>query len=89
MKRILFLLPLLIIYSGCREKNSFMVHGNVKGEKSGYIYLSHVELDSPQLVDSAKIKGNGSFKFRVKASEPDFYQVSFSNSNFITLLAAP
>jgi len=89
MKRILFLLPLLIIYSGCREKNSFMVHGKVKGEQSGYIYLSHVELDSPQLIDSAKIKGNGNFRFNVKASEPDFYQVSFSNSNFITLLAAP
>jgi thiol-disulfide isomerase/thioredoxin len=89
MKRLLFLLPVILIYSGCKEKNSFTVQGNIKGEKSGYVYLNHLDLDTPVFVDSAKIKSNGNFKFRIKASEPDFYQVCLSNTNFITILAEP
>jgi len=89
MKRIFFLLPVILIFSGCRDKNSFTIQGTIKGEKSGYVYINHLDLDTPVLIDSAKIKGSGSFKINVKASEPDFYLVSLSPSNFITLLAEP
>ena len=40
-------------------------------------------------VDSAKIRKKGSFRFRIKAEEPDFYQVGDSTGDFVTLLASP
>jgi thiol-disulfide isomerase/thioredoxin len=89
MKRILFLLALVIFISGCKEKGKFSVSGVIKDSKEKYIYLNRLDVDTPVLIDSIKIGGNGSFKIKVKASEPEFYQLGFSNSNFITLLAEP
>jgi hypothetical protein len=89
MKRILFLLAIVILYSGCEEKNSFRIHGVIKGNSSEHIYINRLDLDTPILIDSVKINKNGSFRIKIKATEPDFYQVSLSAENFITLLAEP
>lgn len=89
MKRIFFLVTIIILYSGCKEKNSFNVRGVIKGKPSDHIYFSRLDLDTPVLIDSAKINNDGKFRIRIKAPEPDFYQVSISPDNFITLLAEP
>ena len=46
-------------------------------------------MNTPVFIDSAKIKKSGKFSFKVKAGEPDFYQVGYSESDFMTLLAEP
>jgi len=89
MKRILFLLTLVIIFTGCNYKNQFAVNGVIKDSKTKYIYLNKLDVDTPILIDSAKISRKGSFRFKVKATGPDFYQLGFSTTNFITLLAEP
>ncbi|HKK42977.1 MAG TPA: TlpA disulfide reductase family protein [Bacteroidales bacterium] len=89
MKRVLFILALVVIFSGCRDKDSFTVDGIVKGRKEKYIYLNRLDVNTAVFLDSAKIKRSGHFSFRVKASYPDFYQLGFSKSDFITLLAGP
>jgi len=89
MKRILFLLALVLIFSGCKDKSKFTVNGVVKDSKEKYIYLNRLDVDTPVLIDSAKISRKGSFRFRVKAKGADFYQLGFSTTNFITLLAEP
>jgi thiol-disulfide isomerase/thioredoxin len=89
MKRIIFLLTLVIIITGCNHKNQFSVNGVIKDSKTKYIYLSKQDVDTPILIDSAKISRKGSFRFKVKATGPDFYQLGFSTTNFITLLAEP
>jgi hypothetical protein len=89
MKRIQFLLALVIIFSGCKDKGTFSVDGVFKGEKVKYIYLNRLDVDTPVLIDSSKISEKGRFRLRVKTSEPDFYQLGFSASDFITLLAVP
>jgi thiol-disulfide isomerase/thioredoxin len=86
MKRILFLLSLFVVFSGCKDKDRFSINGIIKDSKQKYIYLNRVEVDTPILIDSAKISKSGSFRFRVKATGSEFYQLGFSNSNFITLL---
>ncbi len=90
MKRsfILFAVVLLVIHA-CKNESSFIVKGLIKGDKKDYIHISRVDVNTPVLIDSAKVSKNGSFKFRVKADLPDFYQVGFSSSDFITLLATP
>ena len=89
MKRIFFLVTIIILYSGCKEKNSFNVRGVIKGKTSEHIYFNRLDLDTPVLIDSAKINNDGKFRMRIRATEPDFYQVSISPDNFITLLAEP
>jgi len=89
MKRILFLLTLVIIYSSCQDKSKFSVTGVIKGETKKQIYLNRLEVDNLVFIDSAKVNSKGEFRFRVKATDADFYQIGFSESDFITLLAEP
>jgi hypothetical protein len=89
MKRTIFLLALVISISGCKDKNSFYVNGVITANKEKHIYMNRVDVDTPVLIDSAKISKKGAFRFKVRASEADFYQVGFSSKDFITLLAEP
>jgi thiol-disulfide isomerase/thioredoxin len=89
MKRILFLLALVLVFSGCNKNSRFSVDGVINGKNKKSIFISRVDIDTPVLLDSAKIKKNGRFRFRVKAAEVNFYQLSFSSSDFMTLLAEP
>ena len=89
MKRLLFLLTLAIFTAGCKDKDSFIIRGVIKGETKKYLLLNRVDVDTPVMIDSAKINKKGEFRFRVKASEADFYQVGLSSANFITILAEP
>jgi Thioredoxin-like len=89
MKRILFLLALIFIFPGCKNKGTFSVDGVIKGGTKRNIYINRVDVDTPVLIDSSKISRKGVFRFKVKASEADFYQLGFSSTDFITLLAEP
>jgi peroxiredoxin len=80
---------LAFMAAACKDKNSFTVNGVIKDKTNKYIYINKVDVNNPILIDSAKIGKKGAFHFNVKASEPDFYQLGFSTSNFITLLAEP
>jgi hypothetical protein len=87
MKKILILIIPLIFASGCRKSSVFTVDGSVKNNSKDYIYINKVDINTPILLDSSKISRKGNFRFRIKAGEPDFYQVGYSSSDFITLLA--
>ena len=89
MKRIFFLLLPALLAAACKDKNSFTVDGVIKGNPEKYIYINKVDVNTPVLIDSAKINKKGAFRFYIKASYPDFYQLGFSTTNFITLLAEP
>ena len=89
MKRILFLFTLIFIFSGCKDKGTFTVDGVIKDGTEKYIYISRVDVDTPVLIDSSRISKKGGFRFRVKASAAEFYQLAFNPTNFITLLAEP
>ncbi|HEX2968276.1 MAG TPA: TlpA disulfide reductase family protein [Bacteroidales bacterium] len=92
MKRIIYLSAfVLLLFSACENKSSFVVKGLIKDNKKGkgYIQLNRVDVNIPVFIDSAKVSKGGRFKFRVKAGLPDFYQLGFSSSDFVTLLASP
>jgi thiol-disulfide isomerase/thioredoxin len=89
MKRILFLLALVLLFSGCKDKKNFTVTGVVRDTKEKNIYLSRLDIDTPVLIDSAKISRKGSFRLKVKTKGAEFYQIGFASTNFITLLAEP
>lgn len=87
-KTILILLP-VIVFSACQSKHSFTISGVINENKNKKIYLNRINVDTPVLIDSSSVTKKGTFSFRVKATEPDFYQLGFSASDFITILAEP
>lgn len=89
MKRsLIFLIPLLIA-AGCQSKNTFTINGVVKEPKNKTVLLNRVNVNTLVFIDSSKIRNNGKFKLIIKATEPDFYRLGFSNTDFIILLAEP
>jgi thiol-disulfide isomerase/thioredoxin len=89
MKQLVFLLTLVIIISGCKGKSSFTVDGVTKGKTDKTVFINRLDVDTPVFLDSVKVRKSGKFHFRIKASEPDFYIVGFTNADFITILAEP
>jgi len=89
MKRIIIFISLVIIFSGCNEKSKFSINGVLKKTTKKYIYLSRIDVNTPVFIDSVKINSKGKFSVKIKAAEADFYQLGFSKSDFITLLAEP
>jgi len=79
----------LILITGCSNKNSIRIDGNLKNKNHKKIYLNRIDVDTYVKIDSVWIKNNGNFRFRIKANEPDFYQVGLTDSDFMTILAEP
>lgn len=91
MKQYLILIISFLFVTGCTNKESFTIKGSLTPgtDTTKMIYISRVNVDEIIPVDSAKINAKGAFRVRVKAEEPDFYQVGSSSDNYITLLATP
>jgi thiol-disulfide isomerase/thioredoxin len=80
---------ILLLITGCAKKNGFRIEGKLQDHSGEYIKLKRVDVNISVSLDSVKIKSNGSFRFKVKASVPEFYEVGLSDADFITLLAQP
>jgi hypothetical protein len=89
LKRYLVLIIPVLIAAGCRNNNVFTVDGSLKDINHKYIYISKVDIDTPVLIDSSKISSKGLFRFKIKATETDFYQVGYSEADFVNLMAQP
>jgi peroxiredoxin len=89
IKRFLTVSISLILLAGCSNKNSIRIDGNFKNKSHKKIYLNRIDVDTNVKIDSARIKNNGNFRFRIKANEPDFYQIGVTDSDFMTVLAEP
>jgi thiol-disulfide isomerase/thioredoxin len=89
MKRtLIFLLPVLLT-AGCQNNKTFTVSGLIKEPGKKVVYLNRINVNTPVLIDSSEINTKGAFRFKVKADEPDFYQLGYSETDFITVLAEP
>ncbi len=88
MKKYLFITLLFAAGIACTRKDQLTINGTTGQKEGENVYLSKVDINIPVIIDSAKIKSNGSFRFRIKATEPDFYQLG-NTSDFVTLLASP
>jgi thiol-disulfide isomerase/thioredoxin len=89
VKKLLYFSLGLLIISGCSDKNRFTLDGVSEINKGKSINIYRVDVDTPFLIDSARISSKGTFRFRIEATEPDFYQVGFSETDYVTLLALP
>ena len=89
MRKYLIILALVVISSGCRKSSHFTVNGILKESNQEYLYIRRVDINTQTLIDSSRIAKDGSFRFRIPSKEPDFYQIGYSETDFVTLLAEP
>ena len=89
MKRIASLFLFVLILAGCSDKNTIRINGNFKTKDHKKIYLGRIDVDTYVRLDSARIKRNGNFSFKLRGADPEFYQLGVSQTDFITLLATP
>lgn len=84
MKKYLFLLS-VVLFSGitfmsCKSERTFEIKGELSSVEDETLFLEHRGLGGIVLLDSVKLKNNGTFKFREKAPEnPEFYQLRIGN----------
>ena len=79
----------VLLLTACAKRENITITGNYSGGGHDYIYLTVIDVHIPVIVDSAKINRAGNFRISVEAEEPNFYNVGFDDSEFITLLAYP
>ena len=88
MRKILILLIPIFIF-GCNKNEYLKIQGTIPDAEGKYLILENIEINTPIVLDSIKIKKSGHFEFKVPVKEPDFYQIRLSKENFISLLAEP
>jgi len=88
MKKYLIIPFIIAVSFACNRKNQFTISATTQLKAGDYVFLSNVDVNVPVLIDSAKIKSDGSFRIKVSAEETDFYQVG-KGSDFATILASP
>ena len=89
VKRTLILFCMVAALSACQSRNSITVKGTLEKPAGEYVRLWHVDVNVSNLIDSAKVKSNGSFSLKFDAEGPEFYQLGYSQSDFVTLIGFP
>ena len=73
MKKIYFLIPLIILSSCSSHRNKMIVTGNIDGLKKGTLYLQKQQDSIITSLDSILIDGSSEFVLETEIEEPDIY----------------
>ena len=80
MKKTLIVLLILIGMISCKQHNKFHITGSVKDAKGEMLYFEHSGLLKTTILDSVRLRPNGSFKFKSdRPAYPDFYRLRLDN----------
>ncbi|MRT91532.1 TlpA disulfide reductase family protein [Ancylomarina sp. 16SWW S1-10-2] len=88
MKKLLFVLPLLLLFA-CNQEPTVKIKGRIQKGDGITLYLDKLHTASAETIDSVKLDKDGDFRFKTKSTEPGFYLLRLSNGKLITLLANP
>lgn len=76
MKKITFTALAALIITACSSGPEFQVNGNVSGADEKMVYLEASGLEGIVPLDSVKLKGEGTFRFkRPRPESPEFYRL--------------
>ena len=86
MRNFILLLTILTALSSC-QKNKYALSGKIENASGKTIVLERLNLNNTQIIDSMKIKKDGSFKFASdKLTEPTFFQLTIKPNKTLVLL---
>lgn len=76
MKKLPYLLLLLLALVACDKKNTFCLEGTFNSESVDTLYLEHLGLMGNTVLDSVVLPNDGHFRFRAPRPEyPDLYRL--------------
>ena len=80
MKTILRLFIFAVAAGACTQKPTFTVEGTVEGAPDSVIYLHHMDIAGPKVLDSIRLGADGKFCFKAEApTSPEFYVLRIDN----------
>ena len=88
MKKLLFAIPLLLLFA-CNQENTIKIKGRIQKGDGITLYLDKLHTASKETIDSVKLDKDGEFSFKTQSTQPEFYLLRLSNGKLITLLTAP
>ncbi len=84
MKSTLFLVLILAGMTSCNQHNKFSISGSIKDARGEMLYFEHSGLMKTTVLDSVRLRPNGSYRFKSKRPlYPDFYRLRL-NDKIIT-----
>jgi hypothetical protein len=89
IKKFIALFCLIALFASCKRNDEIVIKGKISDSSFPKVYLLEMNLGDVKVLDSLSLGGNGSFKFKIKATEPGFYYLKFSYKKFVSLLAKP
>lgn len=88
-KKTVFFILLSLSIIACNNDSNIIITGNHHVKINEYLYLSRVNLNIPEFIDSVRLNKSGKFKIKIDYPEPVFYTIGFSSNEFITVVAEP
>ena len=89
MKKSVFFILLVISIFACKNNNNIIITGNHHVKINEFLYLSRINLNVPEFIDSVRLNKSGKFKIKLDYPEPAFYTLGFNSNEFITVVAEP
>ncbi len=86
MKRAILIVWAAVLLFSCGPKNQFTISGTIDGGAGKTLYFSQLHPSKLTFVDSVKLDKKGNFELKGTTSDPTFYLLQVSNTNFVTLL---
>lgn len=71
MKRLTFIIGLLVAFSCAKDPSNFTLKGHIKDLKKGTVYLLKVEDSTLVAIDSININGNSQFELHTQLDGPE------------------
>ncbi|MDD4968428.1 MAG: thioredoxin-like domain-containing protein [Paludibacter sp.] len=80
MKKSLILCLIVLGLVSCKQNTKFYITGTVKDAKGEKLYFEHSGLSNTTVLDSVRLRPNGSFKFKSdRPAYPDFYRLRLND----------
>lgn len=86
MKKIVFILCLMVVFAACKDKTKFVIEG--KFENTGAdrkVFLYGMSKSSMVVLDSTTLSEKGEFKFNSIAPETDFFRVNNGENEYMLI----
>ncbi len=90
MKKILPVIAAVIIslLVSCKNRPNTVIEGTFTSAERKYIRLEYLDISKTQILDSVRIKANGSFRFRSYVDQPGLYILRNESGKIINLIVS-
>ncbi len=90
MKKLFNLCILIALFSvSCKNRPNTIVEGKFRNAGKSFVKLEFLDINKTILIDSAGLKKDGSFRFKILADQPGIYILKNEKGKIINLLLSP